>query len=313
MRIYRYILALVSFFAVYSCSTWQEPQIDEESIEIFIPRDSLRTDQFSQLFYWYHVEGAEKYELQIVTPSFDRIDRLILDTNVTDNKFEFTLTPGTYEWSLRAYNFSSSTGYTVRTLFIDTTTNLAIQKVLLQSPPDRDTTNLTARNFRWQSLYNADNYLFEIYQPTINGQLIHSEKATGNFLNYDVKGEGAFEWHVRAQNTSGQTGFSTRGFYVDTTAPLMPILQKPAVGVFLPPGNIDFEWTRATNTGSSVFDTLYVATDSSFTNIRRKVYSKTGKATADTLSNGIYYWGVRSFDRAGNSGTLSLSRQFTVQ
>ncbi len=128
MKTHKLLIAILSIGGFTSCSTWQEKQIDEETVEVFLPRDSLRTDIATQLFYWYHVEGAEKYELQIVSPSFDRIDRLVLDTNVSDNKFEFTLQPGTYEWSIRAYNFSSSTGYTVYGLYIDSTLDLSNQK-----------------------------------------------------------------------------------------------------------------------------------------------------------------------------------------
>ncbi len=313
MKIHKFIITIIGFSGLVSCSTWQEKQIDAETVDVFIPQDSLHTDIATQLFYWYHVEGADKYELQIVTPSFDQIDRLVLDTNVSDNKFEFTLQPGTYEWSIRAYNFSSTTGYTVYRLYIDSTLDLNNQKIVLNSPKDRDTTNVLSRQFSWQKLYNAENYVLEIYQPSVSGQLVYSYTSPNNSDSYNFTQEGSFEWRVRGINSSSQTTFSSREFYLDTTAPASPILKTPAKGVFLSPGNVSFEWTKSNTTGSSIFDTLYVATDSNLVNLRRKVYSRNNRGVGDTLSAGIYYWRVRSFDKAGNVGSFSSSRQFTIQ
>lgn len=296
-----------------SCSEWQEPQIDSSKVEVFVPRDSLRTDIATQLFYWYDVKGAAKYELQIVTPSFDRIDRLVLDTNITGNKFEFTLQPGTYQWSVRAYNFSSTTGYTTQFIFIDSTLDLNNQKLVLLKPANRDTSNQMKKLFSWQNLYNVEHYRFEVYQPDFSGQLVYSKDTPDDTITYHLPLEGNYEWRVKGVNSGSSTVFTSRELYIDTTPPLAPILKSPAKGIFLSGINVDFEWNKAVKTGSSTHDTLYLANDSNFVSLRRKIYSVNGRATADTLSNGIYYWKVRSFDKAGNIGSFSNFRQFTKQ
>lgn len=313
MKIYKALITLFVGLCLASCSTWQEEQIDEKVVEIFLPRDSLVTDIATQLFYWYDVEGATKYELQVVTPSFERIDRLILDTNVARNQFEFTLQPGVYEWSLRAYNSSSSTGYTVYRLIIDSTFNLVNQKIVLVSPNDKDTSNRSEYRFGWQALYNATDYRFELYQPNVFGQLVHSENGPNNYVDYTPNLEGQFEWRVRGINNSSQTLFSAREFYADTTSPQVVTLSSPASNALLNTGDISFSWNQPAHSGAFTFDTLYVATDSSLTNIRRKFYSIDEQVTADTLSQGSYYWGVQSFDSAGNKGELNSSRKLTIQ
>lgn len=312
-RIYKWLGVIFGIVITGACSEFQEPQIDNAAVEIFVPRDSLHTDIATQLFYWYHVEGAAKYELQIVTPSFDRIDRLVLDTNISGNKFEFTLQPGVYEWSVRAYNFSSSTGYTVHTLFIDSTLDLTNQQIILIKPNDRDTSNRMNWVFSWQDLYNAEEYHFELWQPDFNGQLVEGQNTSQNSVDLSLPQDGSYSWRVNGSNSQGQTVFASRQFYFDSSGPLEPQLTNPPQGQFFNSPPINFSWQQGADNGSSLRDTLYLATDSSFTNLRRRIYSADRLATIDTLSPGIYYWRVRSFDKAGNSGAFSTSRQFTLQ
>lgn len=314
MKVFKKLLRMWMLLMVVSCSTWQEPQIDNEVVEIFIPRDSLVTDIATQLFYWYGVEWALKYELQIASPNFARIDRLMLDTNVTDTKFEFTLPPGEYEWSLRAYNGSSSTGYTVHKLYIDSTLDLSNQTLVLMKPADRDTSNRGLYLFEWQNLYNADYYRFELYQPNIGGQLITSREVQSDTLKYRPQIEGAFEWRVKAINSGSQTTYFNREFYRDATPPQAPVLTSPPNDDFINNGIVDFTWNSSSEGGASIRDSLFLNTDSTFALKPYARYStQKGELQVDTLSSGTYYWRVRSYDKAGNIGSWSVGRKFILQ
>ena len=313
MKTFRISLVCLSFMTLLSCSKWQETQVDKDVIEVFIPRDSLVTDIVSQLFYWYPVNGVEKYELQIASPSFNQINQLVLDTNLSGTQFEFTLKPGSYEWSIRGYNHSSSTDYTTYRLYIDSTLNLTSQTILLTSPKDHDTSNQLAQHFNWQALYNAENYLFELYQPKQTGQLVYTMVTTDNFIYYNLPDEGSFEWRVRGQNSNSLSNFSTRQLFTDTTAPNIPSLLIPASNAILNAGDVSFEWSKSNGIGSSTFDTLYVALDSTLSSLKDKKHASYGEATIDTLASGVYYWGVRSFDIAGNKSKMSAIRKFTLQ
>lgn len=313
MKALKNIVGLGMLLLIVSCYKWQEPQIDEEVVEVFIPRDSLVTDIATQLFYWYDVEWALKYELQIVTPSFARIDRLMLDTNVVGTKFEFTLPPGEYEWSLRAYNGSSSTGYTVHRLFIDSTLDLSNQSLILLKPLDRDTNNATLYHFEWQNLYNAEYYRFELYQPTTAGQLIASREVQTDTVKYAPQIEGPFEWRVKAVNSNSQSTYFNREFYRDATAPEAPSLNSPTNGSYISNGIVNFGWTSNRGDGSSIKDSLFLSTDSTFgTKPYAKFWGDKGQLQVDTLSSGSYYWRVRSYDKAGNIGSWSNSRKFSL-
>lgn len=313
MKAFRRIGAIALAILAGACSTWQEEQINEAVVEIFVPRDSLQTNIATQLFYWYHVSGATKYELQIATPTFDKIDRLVLDTNVTGNQYELTLSPGSYEWRVRAFNGSSATDFTVSRLYIDSTLDLTNQTVVLLNPLDRDTSNRGSYSFKWQKLYNADSYQFELFQPDRFGQLIHSKEVISDNLNFSPETQGSFEWRVKAMNSTSQTVFFEREFYRDATPPLAPSLQSPANNAMLSGATINFTW-QSDRTGSSIKDTLFLSTDSSFGGVPyAKYYSPNEEAVADTLSTGVYYWRVRSYDKAGNIGAWSTSRKFTAQ
>ncbi|MGB0176703.1 MAG: hypothetical protein ACPF9D_06035, partial [Owenweeksia sp.] len=258
------VLRIITLFGIIAglnsaCSEWQEPQIDAEQVYILTPRDSLQTEVATQLFYWYGVKGATHYELQIATPSFASIDRLVLDTNTTQTKYQFTLTPGHYEWSIRAYNSSSSTAYTVHRLYIDSTLNLSNQQVVLKGPTDNDTSNGSLKVFEWESLYNADSYRLELWKSSFSGDPVVFKDTPKDTFVYNVPGEGRFVWRVRAENASSNTIYTNRAFYIDTTPPNVPVLQNPAAGAFLSATELDFQWTRGTQTGSSIRDTFYLA------------------------------------------------------
>jgi hypothetical protein len=280
---------------------------------VLTPRDSLRTDVVSQLFFWYEVADAIDYELQIVSPSFSSINRFVLDTIVTTNKVQFTLTPGTYQWSVRALNNSSATDYTTHTLFVDSTIDLTTQTIVLLNPPNQDTTPELSKTFSWQSLYNAENYRFELWQPDESGQQVLLRSTTIDSVEYVATDEGAYLWKVRGENFLTNTIFSERTFYIDTTSPNTPALQEPDSGSVVDDTNIDFRWTRGTNTGSSLTDTMFLATDANMQNISQVIISKINIVVIDTLSDGLYYWRVRSSDAAGNVSDYSQTHSFTRQ
>ena len=308
------LLPLLLGFLIFSCSEFQEPQIDKEVVEVLTPRDSLRTSVSTQLFLWYAVPDAIDYELQIVSPGFDQIDRFVLDTIVTDTRFEQTLAPGTYQWSIRAFNNSSATLYTVHTLFIDSTIDLTTQTLQLIKPVDGEISNQPSKKFDWQKLYNADNYSFELWKPDESGQLIVQKSTTYDTLNYRVMAEGNYTWKVRGENLLTNTVFSSRSFMVDTTSPTIPVLLEPDTNAVINDTKVDFRWSRGTgqNTGSLITDTLFLASDINMLNKTHVIPTSATIEVIDTMSTGVYYWRVRSADAAGNSSNYSETRKLTI-
>lgn len=296
-----------------ACALIEEPSVEGERLEIIVPRDSLRTELATQLFYWYELEGAVEYELQLVSPSFNRIDRFLLDTLISGDKFALTLSPGTYQWRIRALNFSSATPFTYHTLFIDSTSDLSGQQLILQGPANRDTSALLNQVFSWLPLYNAVDYEVELWQPAVGGVKVFNQRTTAPTLTYPLTSEGAFEWRVRALNAESASAYESRTFFIDTAAPAAPLLAEPANNSEVSGDTVYFSWSRDQGGGSSLSDTLYLATDSSFTQGETMYFSRETSLNLTEVPVNRYYWRVKTRDKAGNSSPFSKTATFSKQ
>ena len=119
-------ICILIMFCISGCSTIFENDIESEPVTLMAPCDGLRTSIVLQTFWWYYVKDATNYNLQIVSPNFDYVEKLVLDTILSVNKFQITLNPGTYQWRVNAFNSGYSTQYTTNTIYIDTTLSISI-------------------------------------------------------------------------------------------------------------------------------------------------------------------------------------------
>lgn len=87
-------------------------------ITLMSPADNLSTKQTDITFWWEEVPRAEKYVFQLVSPSFGSVERLIKNVEQTGNQIQVSLTPGTYQWRVKAKNSSSETIYMQRSFII---------------------------------------------------------------------------------------------------------------------------------------------------------------------------------------------------
>ena len=132
--------------------------IKNDTVSIIAPTDNLNTPINTVTFWWNELDGAEKYNLQIVKPNFGSVLQLIVDTTITNNKFYYTFSPGTYQWRIKGINGGGSTVYTTRTLIIDTTSNLNLVSVGLIAPAVNYVTGNNSVLFSWNALPYATYY-----------------------------------------------------------------------------------------------------------------------------------------------------------
>jgi hypothetical protein len=102
------ILLLVLFLA--ACDEVLETVLTGKKVTLLAPVNNLNTTDTLQTFYWENLDGAVLYQLQIVSPRFDSITRLIMDTTIGRNTFSIDLDTGTYQWRVKALNFSTESG-----------------------------------------------------------------------------------------------------------------------------------------------------------------------------------------------------------
>lgn len=307
------LLSLLSVVLV-ACEDFIEKKIDHKTILLNAPANNLKTIQLTHTFWWDLLKGAETYNMQIVEGSFSSVTALLLDTNITTNKFDYTLYPGVFQWRVKGVNNSSETYYTTYTLTIDSSLDITTQQVILSNPSDDVITNNDSVTFSWNSLLNADNYLVEIHQNNWSGSLVFGPQIVNGTSFSTTLTEGTFDWGVQARNSTSNTStaFSIRTITIDTTSPNMVTLVSPADNSTLTDTYHTYTWTQGTNTGTALTDNIFFYSDAAGTNIIKSVQAS-GTSHQDSLGLGIHYWVVQSTDAAGNIGPKSNIRKVTIQ
>ena len=309
------ILLILCTVLLWACKPdFIEVDLSKSVVTLITPADNLQTTTLTQKFWWYEVEGATGYEIQIISPSIANPATLVLDSITVSDQYTITLAPGSYEWQVRAYNGSSSTPFTIFSLTIDSTPDLASQLIVLISPLNNLITNQLTITFNWDTLYNADDYRFEIATPDFNGtQELAPQTETGGSIIHTFSQEGSFQWRVRGQNAFSNTPYTTYTIEIDTTSPNIPILSSPANNDTLPDStSISLYWDRGVVTGSVIMDSLYIYDDPGATTILQSIYTA-NTSYSDSLGSGDFYWRVISIDAASNKSAYSALRKFTIQ
>jgi len=310
------IPGLLFFFAFMACDDIFEPDLSGKKLVLVAPGDSIKTDLSTQTFYWEELKGALDYNLQIVIPSFNKIQQFVLDTTITSHSFIVNLSPGKYEWRVRAQNGSSKTGYIVRMFEIDSTMDLTKQKVLLTSPADEISTNNRKILFGWSRLYNATGYNVQIWKPDLTGSIVKDTTITtiSASMGSDLA-DGNYVWGVKAFNANTNTNLATRKVTIDRTAPtIIPALTSPQNKAHLTSWPVNLTWNRSdSDGGSNLFDSIYVAVDTFFT-AKVTSYKSLDKTYSLTLSDDTtYFWKVKTIDMAGNRGPFSIIQKFSIK
>lgn len=113
-------LALLTI-ALYliSCDEIFVDDISNTTVKLVAPQNDCISKSQSITFWWQSIEGAQKYSLQIVTPSFNSPERLIVDTLIVKTNYTAVLENGTYEWRVAGVNNISETEYSINRLTIN--------------------------------------------------------------------------------------------------------------------------------------------------------------------------------------------------
>lgn len=320
------ILIVVATLVTLSCTKdFVVKDIKNQTLTINAPNDSLSTASNAVTFWWDELDGAEKYNIQIVKPSFSAVQQLLVDTNVITNKFNYTFSPGTYQWRIRATNAGGSTAYITRTLIVDSTSNLSSSSVILVSPLSLSVTASTNLTFSWNTLYSATSYELMITN-TITGSVTTIPNITNTNYTYSFSTltgtEENYRWQVKAFNslTGTQTLNNTsRSFKIDKKSPSAPSILSPNTYSINLNDTTKLTWSRNISSTDTKYDILYISSDSTFSSI---LGSTTIYTVTPTIINSIYsysgtplpvWWRATSVDSVGNISTPSQSKRFYLK
>ena len=144
---------------LFSCNDFFVKDISETIVVLTSPADNVVTTQLTHTFIWEEVQRSDYYRLQIAYPSFSAIQYYVVDTLTYNEQFLISLSPGAYQWRVKAINSASETDYSeIRDLQIDTTSDLSNQTVALINPIANAYKNTALPSFYWQAMSIADSY-----------------------------------------------------------------------------------------------------------------------------------------------------------
>ena len=295
-----------------SCGLIFEENISKKDMTVYTPTDSFVTTNYSVNFKWDPVQDATKYRLQIVSPSFTSINAFTVDTTVTTTTLAITLSPGTYEWRIRAENSGTYTEYYKRS-FVVQEGLFTDQYVSLVSPTANYSTYATTVSLKWDTLYSSKEYLIEV--DTFTGDYsspILSTRLPKGTTTYPLTMDkiGSFKWSVKGYNNTDYTMRSERTINFKLSA---PTLTGPLNGSTnsLP---VNLHWDGLDNVSFLVY--IYSADSVTNYDPTRYPYETTlkyYKFDPGSSTNKTYFWSVKTLDKQGNKSDESIRRKIIVQ
>ena len=305
------IVFLVSI-AFVSCKKWFNKDISAAKVELLSPPNYHADSLLSKHFWWSEMEGADEYQLQIVSPSFDSIVQFYLDTVIADNQYEMTLAPGEYEWRVRGVNNGYESLWNTWSFSVTSTQSLNGQNIVVLTPSSDLITNETTQLFSWDKLLGVESYTFKIKNSS--GTVIFSKELEETEYTYTFTQEGDFDWSVQGVNDISASLASLNSVSIDTAAPGNVSLTnhlKDTISTY----PASFTWTITTDNGSAIKNTFIIASDSLLSNIVLDTVLGLSpfSLTVAPASIGNYYWGIKREDAAGNKSVGILSRKFRIQ
>ncbi|TCD05845.1 hypothetical protein EZ449_15380 [Pedobacter frigidisoli] len=308
------LLLLMFVLSLFACSEFIEPSLKDRKIILLGPGEHLETNSYQQTFWWEGSSDAIFYRLQVATPSFDSLSKLVLDTLITSTKFTYTLDPGKYQWRVRAENGSSQTAFALRS-FIVYTSSIAAQSVQLISPLNGLVTNKNELRYEWLNLYGATAYRLQVDNNNFLDESRLLLNISTDNLSYlqQLTIEGNFQYRMRAENAAENSKWSVvKNFNYDITPPEKAGLLLPAnrQAVTLP---VRLSWAAL---GDADHYQVYVYKSDS-TSLYGTAFPQAVSSASYNLLNAqsgeSLLWRIRAVDKAGNTGIFSNYYSFTVQ
>lgn len=316
----KYLFLLIASAALLvGCEKIIAEDIAGQTPVLILPSSgSTLTDNQVQ-FKWEEMEGASKYHLMVVTPGFANPQEYTLDTIVTGTEFSTTLDSNMYELKLVALNGGYSSD-TLGPIQFEVNTAGGTNSVTLLTPLDGAAGNASFNGvFTWQTVTGATSYEFALKEGTdfTIGTLVDFDNniVSNSTTSPAVLTEGEYIWGVKAYFGSGETGYSTHTFVIDTTIPNQPLLGVPLDMATVSQGNVTFEWNNGTDGGTvqtPITSRLEIANNTGFTN-STVIDVVVGDAHIENLTApDTYYWRVINIDAAGNQSPASTVYTFTI-
>ena len=288
--------------------------ISQKVVSLMTPANKSINTEKKVTFWWNALNGAEKYNLQVVSPSFTNPSKLIYDQWVTTNSVEVDLNSGDYEWRVKAANSASETAYSKFSMTVNSN-DLTQQKISLIKPLYGELANKSIISFGWEKLNSNVNYHLLIKKNSWeSGTVVQEINTTKTEVEIPLL-EGEYFWGVKATDLQNQSesDYSVREMGVDLTTPEIPVLKLPVNNFTTVDFLLELSWEPFDAMDTKLSYTLEV-----FRIINNSVVSLPSKTTRQKSLGynielaGKYKWRVYATDNAGNQSERSEFRYFEI-
>lgn len=299
---------------LWACSDFIEPSIEHRNITILAPADKIETNSYQQTFWWNPLTDALAYRLQVVSPNFDSVSKLIIDTLIRNEKFVYTLDPGKYQWRVRGENGNSVSNFSNRFLEVFPS-SLTDQILQVTSPVNGIYTSNQLLKFEWLRLFGAKNYRLQLDTNNFQDENKMTLNVTTDNLTFlhNLLEEGTYQYRIRAENTTENSKWSSVGTLTyDMTGPAAVIIKAPEEKkqVSQP---VKLIWDKVSDAVS--YEVSIYKSDQQ--TLYHKNYPLRLSSTEHSFNLGevgeTIAWRVRAYDRTGNAGAYSEFRTFIIQ
>lgn len=292
------------------CTEIIEKDLEGYGVVLLTPPAGHVTTLNQVVFRWETVPYATHYRVQVATPDLTAPSLFVLDSSTSSNTYTLTLSPGEYQWRVRAENGSSHTEWYTRTLTVSATTSLDGQVPVLVSPLNGVISDSNTIVFDWDTLPFTADHRFELRQNSETGALLQALITPESTITLNNLADGHYAWGVQAQNdVPSNSLFTYRLFTVDVNPPSTPVQLAPLSGATIPQTPFTFLWQSGQDAVTDTQDSLIVK--NSVLQVIRSIGNVSG-TYADSLGLGSYTWTVKTIDEAGNKSTAGPIA-FTVQ
>jgi hypothetical protein len=324
-----FLFAGIIIFSISGCyHDVISKNISEKTPVLLLPLANDTIGSNPVQFKWDEMEGATKYHLEVVSPSFGAMSAFLIDSMITGTSFSFTLDSAQYQVRLTAVNAGYTSKTTApKTFWIGTSAPPTQDLVHLITPSSQAMINQNENIlFKWEDIPSNLSYDFWLKRVNSDNTLTTYDAqfdlhAYQIYLSNGVSlPEGKYQWNVSAYLPNNVVYSSSSTFDIDTTAPATPQLTAPLNNTieFASSDETVFTWTVANDPGCSscthatVSNHIEISTDNFSTFFVNQNLSGDLNTFEKILPIGNYKWRVYRTDAAGNVGTYSEIFSLTI-
>lgn len=306
----------------WSENTWtfRVDTLSPTSPSLKSPDNENNTSSTSVTFTWE--EPTENslpitYSIEIATDSeFNSIENE--NSELTDNTYSYNFTEnGKFYWHVQATDNAGNTGSWSATRWIRIDT-VAPTPPGLTSPENSENINDNTPTLTWENIDPNENSTPVKYYVAVsdNSQFPHENRNSGWIENVEWTIGAALSddnWycHVQAKDNAGNVGDNS-GWYKFQVDKHMPELVSPVEDENIDDNTPIFEWDNVAAVDN--FE-LQIADSSDFSSLTYDndniVSNSHDLPTENALSDGVYYWRVRSYE-SGSPSLFSPDNSFRV-